>query len=102
MGSSREQNIKDLKKFPQLEDTLDIWDQHLAKCGAWIMYCRYQYIKRIRPVAYEVYLGISGEKEKLSLENLKINSGQSIDIYIEKGSISYNVSDESIKVTVIE
>ena len=42
------------------------------------------------------------KKEKLSLENLKINSGQSIDIYIEKWSISYNVSDESIKVTVIE
>lgn len=42
------------------------------------------------------------KNEKLSLENLKINSKQSIDIYIEKGSISYNISDESIKVTVIE
>lgn len=72
--------LKDLKKFPQLEDTLDIWDQHLAKCGAWIMYCRYQYVKRIRPVAYEVYLGISGEKEKLSLAlESSISAGEDMD-----------------------
>ena len=42
------------------------------------------------------------KNEKLSLENLKINSEQSIDIYIEKGSISYNASDESVKVIVKE
>lgn len=59
--------LKDLERFPQLSDTLDIWDQHLAKCGAWLLYCRAQYVKRIRPVAYEVYAGISGEKEHLSM-----------------------------------
>ncbi len=60
--------LKDLERFPQLSDTLDIWDQHLAKCGAWLLYCRNQYVKRMLPVAYEVYRGISGEKEELSME----------------------------------
>lgn len=59
--------LKDLERFPQLSDTLDIWDQHLARCGAWLMYCRNQYVKRIQPVACEVYSGISGDKEVLSM-----------------------------------
>ena len=59
--------LKDLERFPQLSDTVDIWDQHLAKCGAWLMYCRFQYVKRILPVACEVYSGISGERETLSM-----------------------------------
>ncbi len=59
--------LKDLERFPQLTDTLEIWDQHLAKCGAWLLYCRAQYMKRILPVACEVYAGISGEKEQLSM-----------------------------------
>lgn len=59
--------LKDLEHFPQLSDTVDIWDQHLAKCGAWLLYCRAQYVKRILPVACEVYSGISNAKEQLSL-----------------------------------
>lgn len=59
--------LKDVERFPQLSETLDIWDQHLAKSGAWLMYCRFQYVKRILPVACEVYAGISGDKERLSL-----------------------------------
>ena len=71
--------LKDLERFPQLSDTLDIWDQHLAKCGAWLLYCRTQYVKRILPVACEVYGGISGEKETLSME-LESSIGASADM----------------------
>ena len=60
--------LKDLERFPQLEDTIDIWDQHLAKSGAWIMYCRFQYVKRMVPAACQVYSGISGDQEKLDIQ----------------------------------
>ena len=71
--------LKDLERFPQLSNTLDIWDQHLSKCGAWLMYCRFQYVHRILPVACEVYSGISGEKERLSMA-LESSIGASEDM----------------------
>lgn len=75
--------LKDLERFPQLQDTLEIWDHHLAKTGAWLMYCRFQYIKRMEPVAHEVYAGISKEKEELSL-HLESSIGANMDMTREE------------------
>lgn len=59
--------LKDLERFPQLMDTADIWDQNLAKTGAWLMYCRFQYISRLEPAACQVYDGLSAHKERMSM-----------------------------------
>ena len=59
--------LKDLERFPQLEDTLVVWDQHFAKLAAAVLYCRFHYVKRMASKAKEVYLGISGQEEELEL-----------------------------------
>lgn len=59
--------LKDLERFPQLEDTLVVWNQHFAKLAAAILYCRFQYVRRMAPKAQEVYLGISGQEEQLKI-----------------------------------
>lgn len=59
--------MKDLYRFPQLADTADVWDEHLARVGAAILYCRGRYVERITPAAQKVYCGISSGRERLEL-----------------------------------
>ena len=59
--------LRDAERFPQLWDTLDVWDQQLAKRGAWLLYCRAQYVARLRKAACPVYGGISSQEEQLTM-----------------------------------
>lgn len=49
-------------------DILDIWDEKLAEIGGRIIYQRMQYINTLSKIAREYHLGISGNREELSLE----------------------------------
>ena len=51
-------------------DTLDIWDEKIALTGADIISDRIEYIKKLQIKATEIYRGISGEKEELSIKYL--------------------------------
>ncbi len=62
--------LKNANENPSLLDTLDIWDEKIALAGADIISDRIEYIKRLQQKATEIYRGISGEKEELSIKYL--------------------------------
>ena len=51
----------------EAEAMLDIWDHTLAVNGARVTRAREQYIKKLEPLAAEIYAGLSGGREQLSL-----------------------------------
>lgn len=59
--------LKDIGRFPELHDTLEVWDARLAKLGVAVMVERRQYVENVAPRAAEVYQGISRGKEDLAL-----------------------------------
>ncbi len=46
---------------------LAVWDQHLAVAAAKVTFARAAYLKKIAPLATEIYAGLSSGKEKLNL-----------------------------------
>ena len=59
--------LRDLPYNSYLADTLDIWDQHLARLTAVIIKTRYTYLRRLSAFAAQIYEGISQNKETLTL-----------------------------------
>ncbi len=57
--------LKDLFRFPELRDTLEVWDARLAKLGAAVMVERRNYVGRMAARAADIYAGISKGKESL-------------------------------------
>lgn len=62
--------LKNAAENPSLLDTLDIWDEKIALAGAEVIKDRIDYIKKLQIKATEIYSGISGEKEELSIKYL--------------------------------
>lgn len=60
--------LKDLARFPQLIDTMEVWEEHLARAAAAVVFCRARYVDRIRPLASTVYEGISSGREQFDLQ----------------------------------
>lgn len=65
--SQRNTLLKDITKHPALIDTLDIWEDHLAKYGASIVTQRVKYIEELSKSAAEIYAGISDGKEQIEI-----------------------------------
>ena len=59
--------LKDVSFSASLLDTLDIWDEALAKAGALLSRTRESYLRRLSPAATAIYAGIAGGREELSL-----------------------------------
>ena len=59
--------LKDISRFPELSDTLEVWDLRLADLGAQIMVQRRDYAQKLSHQVREVYWGISKGKEEVSL-----------------------------------
>lgn len=59
--------LKDIPFSASLLDTLDIWDQSLAKTGALITKTRKSFLERLVPFSDDFYNGISSGRESLSL-----------------------------------
>lgn len=57
--------LRDLPYHSELADTVELWDERLAKTGASIMRLRIKYCKRLSKEASAIYAGIAGEKECL-------------------------------------
>ncbi len=62
--------LKNAVENPSLLETLDIWDEKIAISGAEVIFDRIEYIKRLQKKSTEIYNGISGEKEELSIKYL--------------------------------
>ena len=59
--------LGDLYRHPQLEDLLDVWDEHLARLGWLLMKARRRYVQRLEPKVREIYEGISHGAEELAV-----------------------------------
>lgn len=60
--------LKDMVRFPELRDTLEIWDMRLAKLGVTVMSERISYVSKLVPRVKEIYSGISKGKEQIEVE----------------------------------
>lgn len=60
--------LKDLSRFPELKDTLEVWDMRLSKLGAAVMKERRDYVDKIAPKVQDIYRGISKGKEEIGIE----------------------------------
>ncbi len=69
--------LKDIPRHAELLDTLEIWDERLARYGEAVIKERAAYIEKIEAPAREIYAGISENQEifgiryQKSAENLK-------------------------------
>lgn len=59
--------LKQINYKPELKDTLDIWDDQLAECGAEIIRRRNEFIKDINKLSNRIHSSLSGNKEKLHI-----------------------------------
>ncbi len=60
--------LKDLAKYPDLRDTLEVWDLRLAKLGAQVMEERRRYVERLGPEVQEIYGGIARGREQVAVD----------------------------------
>ena len=84
--SQRNALLKDIGRFPELRDTLEVWDARLIQLGAAVMEERHRYVEKIAPQAQEIYRGISRGKEELSLSYVpspRLPEGSSQQDWIE-------------------
>ncbi len=84
--SQRNALLKDIGRFPELRDTLEVWDARLIQLGAAVMEERLRYVEKIAPQAQEIYRGISRGKEELSLSyapSPRLSEGSSQQDWIE-------------------
>lgn len=59
--------LKDMVRFPELRDTLDVWDARLAKLGVTVMAERKSYVDKLAPKVQAIYEGISKGREKIAV-----------------------------------
>ncbi len=60
--------LKDMARFPELRDTLEVWDMRLAKLGVSVMTERRNYVDKLAPRVQDIYDGISKGKEQIKIE----------------------------------
>lgn len=60
--------IKDISVSADLRSMLYVWDAALAKEGAKIIYQRQKYLEALTPFVKEIFSGISGGKEEITLK----------------------------------
>lgn len=107
----RNKIIKDIKKYPEINDILDSFEEKIAENGEKIIKYRLRYIEILKEFIPKIYGGISGEKEVLEieyipsfktlslLENLKIKRGE--DMYTAKTSVGPHRDDLEFKINGI-
>ena len=59
--------LKDINMFPQLADTLDVWDGQLVEHGRRIIERRRQFLSQLVPMVEEIHGKLSGGREQLRL-----------------------------------
>ena len=63
----RNKLLKDIGQFPQLADTLDVWDDRLEEFGIRIIQRRDKFLSQLVPMVEELHGRLSGGREKLRL-----------------------------------
>ena len=65
---NRNRLLRDISMFPDLGDTLDIWDAQLVKYGGRIIESRLRFIEDLNRIAGHIHGKISGGREHLFLQ----------------------------------
>lgn len=60
--------LKDMSRYPELRDTLEIWDQRLAELGVTVLLERMAFAQKLEPRVREIYRGISQGREEITLQ----------------------------------
>ena len=63
----RNKLLKDVQFYPELEDTLPVWDMQLVQTGERIIARRQDFVHHLGEIASEIHAQISGGKERLTL-----------------------------------
>ena len=78
--------LSDMARFPSLDEgLLEVWDRSFARLSYSILHARLRYLRRLDPFAREIYRGISGGKEELSLRYLPSVEGDWLELSEEEG-----------------
>ena len=59
--------LKDMARFPELRDTLEVWDARLVKLGVAVMAERKAYVDKAAKTVQDIYDGISKGREKICI-----------------------------------
>lgn len=59
--------LKDMARYPELRDTLDVWDARLAHLGVHVMQERMEYVERLSERVCTIYDGISRGREQIKI-----------------------------------
>lgn len=59
--------LKDCFRFPDLKETIELWDSQLARLGTILTIYRNDYVKKLNLVATKIYSGLSQKKERFSI-----------------------------------
>lgn len=71
--------LKDVLRRPELEDTLEIWDEQLTRYGAMLTRRRLDYVQILSKRAARFHKGISGGREKLEIRYVSTADAESGD-----------------------
>lgn len=74
---------------PGTDELLDLWDKQLAQTGCLLIHSRQLYLKRMTPIARQIYYGLSGGREDFDLQYLSTISIPSGSTAAEIAAILY-------------
>ncbi len=81
--NERNKLLKNTRSFDVLKDTIDIWDTQLADVASKIIYCRLDFIDKIKDYAKKIHSAITSNKEELVVSYQGLTQ-KSIDVLKEK------------------
>ena len=101
----RNKLLKDVWQFPQLADTLDVWDDQLVSYGSRIIERRREFIEELAMIVGTIHEKLSGGREKLVIsyepnctaENLAagLKDSRNKDIHLKMTSVGPHRDDFS-------
>ncbi len=102
--NQRNKLLKDISLGVSKKEDLEVWDEQLAKLGAYISVLRYAYTVKLNKVSSVLYSDITSGKEKLSLklsstvfENLEGRNDYGGEMYLEYLKKLRDKLDEDIR-----
>ncbi len=83
--------LKDCWKFPSLRETIEIWDDQLARLGSILTIYRNDYVKKLGLAAAKIYAGLSQGKEQFSISYSSTVFGphQAVSVYDDAAIRTY-------------
>jgi DNA replication and repair protein RecF len=65
--NQRNKLLKDISLTPQLEDTLEVWDEQLVHYGKKIIKARNHFVNELNEIIIDIHRSLTGDKEVLKL-----------------------------------